>query len=230
MNLKELIGALSALFYPRLCLACNTTLLKEEEVLCLNCSLEIPQTYYHAQEANQTAQLFFGRLPFKQASSFAYFSNEGLLQLLLHHLKYKNRKDVGYYLGKLFALQLQSCNWIKHIDLLVPVPLHPAKLAKRGYNQSEYIAAGMSSVLGIALDKKNLYRCRNTDSQTKKSRSERLLNMKDAFALRNEAALQHKHVLLIDDLLTTGATLESCALSLLKVKGLSISIATIGIA
>lgn len=173
---------------------------------------------------------FAGRIPYAHATSFAYFTNEGLLQHLLHGLKYKNRKETGRWLGKQFALDLSQTNWIKGVDGIIPVPLHHKKEAQRGYNQSLLIAEGLSNVLHIPILDKALVRNRHTESQTKKTRAERMQNMQDAFAIKQANVLINKHLLLLDDVLTTGATLESCAITLLKMPGTKVSIATIGIA
>lgn len=222
---------LSHLLYPRLCEGCSKPLLAEEEILCLNCNIyNLPRTAYHHIPDNETAMRFAGRVPVVRATSFAYFTDGGLLQHLLHELKYNNRKDIGVYLGKLFAYDLAQIKWQQNIDMIIPVPLHPEKEALRGYNQSTLLAEGMSAVWNIPVANDLLYRTRNTESQTQKTRAERIENMEGAFAVKSEASLAHKHVLLIDDVLTTGATLESCAHAILKVTGTQVSIATIGVA
>lgn len=230
MLLQELTHGLVHLFYPRLCEGCNKPLLTKEEVLCLGCGLELPTTAYHHIPDNDTVMRLAGRVPFVHATSFAHFTNDGLLQHLLHGLKYMNKKEIGFYLGKQFPRELLTTDWISSIDTIIPVPLHKQKEAKRGYNQSVLIGEGMNEVLHIPLDAKTLTRTRQTESQTQKTRAQRLENMKDAFLIKDAATLKGKHVLLIDDVLTTGATLEACALALLQVPDLKISIATIGIA
>jgi ComF family protein len=228
--LQEIAYGLVHLFYPRLCEGCNKPLLGSEDVLCLGCGLQLPKTAYHDIEDNDTATRLAGRVPFIYATSFAYFTNDGLLQHLLHGLKYTNKKEIGIYLGKQFANDLLKNDWIRSIDVIVPVPLHAKKEAARGYNQSVLIGEGMSEVLHIPLVADKLIRTRQTESQTQKTRSQRLENMKDAFLVMDAATLTGKHILLIDDVLTTGATLEACALALLQVQDLKLSIATIGIA
>lgn len=222
---------LAHLVYPRLCMGCNKPLLEEEEILCLNCNVyNIPRTAYHHIAGNETAMRFAGRIPHLKATSFAYFTSEGLLQHLLHELKYNNREDIGLYLGKQFGYDLAQTGWAKDIEGIIPVPLHPEKEKARGYNQSQRIAEGMSSVLHISVWSDVLVRVRNTESQTQKNREERIENMKKAFSLQKPGRLAGKSVLLIDDVLTTGATLEACALALLKEPGIRVSFATIGIA
>lgn len=218
------------LLYPRLCEGCRSPLLASEEVLCTGCALQLPETYYHDHAENETSLRFSGRIPFLYATSYAYFSNEGLLQHLLHGLKYGGRKETGVYLGRRLGLQLCDASWGKEPDVLIPVPLHPAREAKRGYNQSALIAKGIGMAMGLPVMDRALCRVRHTESQTHKTREERLTNMARAFAVTDKNILKNRHVLLVDDVLTTGATLESCALALLEVEGLAVSIATIGIA
>jgi len=228
--LKEVKHSIIHLFYPRLCEGCSKPLLKEEEVLCISCSLQIPETGYHDMEENETALRFAGRIPYINATSYAYFTNDGLLQHLVHGLKYRNKKETGYYLGRRFAASLQKTHWASTIDIIIPVPLHKAKKAKRGYNQSMLIGEGMSEILHIPVSEHILLRVRDTESQTHKTRAERVSNMADAFIINEKARLKGKHILLCDDVLTTGATLEACALALMKEESIKISIATIGIA
>ena len=228
--LKDLTHGLVHLFYPRLCEGCSKPLLASEEVLCISCALEIPETNYHTIPDNETALRFAGRIPYAHATSFAWFTNDGLLQHLVHGLKYKDKKENGYYLGSQFGHSLKPAEWISSVDLIIPVPLHPAKEAKRGYNQSMLIAEGMSEVLNKPANDKLLLRTRDTESQTRKSRAERVDNMAGAFKVNDKAALAGKHILICDDVLTTGATLEACALELIACENVKISIATIGIA
>ena len=230
MLLSELKSGLSHLFFPVLCEGCKKPLAGSEAVLCIGCEAQLPETGYHHIPDNETALRFAGRIPFYYATSFAYFTDDGLLQHLVHGLKYSNKKDTGTYLGRLFAKQLTKTEWIKEIDMVIPVPLHKAKEAKRGYNQSTYIAEGISSVTGIPVNEAILRRNRETESQTKKSRTERVNNMSGAFGITAPEPLKEKHILLVDDVLTTGATIESCALALMEEKSIKISVATIGIA
>lgn len=227
--IKELRHGLTHLFYPRLCEGCRKPLLPSEQVLCIGCGLQLPETGYAADD-NETAIRLAGRVPFLHATSLAYFTNEGLLQHLLHGLKYKGRKETGYYLGKRLGEQLKKTLWAQSIDVIIPVPLHKAKKAKRGYNQSLLIAEGIGDTLNIPASDGLLLRVRGTDSQTHKTREERVTNMEEAFCVKKTGSLTGKHILLCDDVLTTGATLEACALALMKEESIKISIATIGIA
>ena len=227
--LKDLRQGIVHLLYPRLCEGCGKQLVAAEQVLCIGCAIQLPETGYHDLDDNETALRFAGRIPFAHATSFAYFTNDGLLQHLLHGLKYKGKQETGYYLGRQFAHSLKQTSWTSSVDMIIPVPLHPGKQAKRGYNQSMVIAQGLSDVLHIPASDKLLLRTRYTESQTNKTRPERVANMKDAFKMNDTHAIAGKHILLCDDVLTSGATIEACALVLLSAN-IKISIATIGIA
>lgn len=230
MLLRELLQGLSHLFYPHLCEGCSKPLVGGEEVLCIGCENELPETHNYNIIENETGLRFAGRVPFINAASYAYFTDEGLLQHLLHGLKYQNKQQIGTYLGRRMGRELKGASWVGDIDMIIPVPLHPAKLAKRGFNQSKLIAEGIGEMTAWPVHDHVLKRTRNTESQTRKSRNERVDNMKNAFAITDSKAVQGKHILLCDDVLTTGATLEACALALLQVPGVRISIATVGIA
>ncbi len=228
---SDLSQGLSHLFYPRLCEGCSKPLLPEEEILCLNCNVfNLPRTAYHHIADNETAMRFAGRIPVVKATSFAYFTPNGLLQHLLHKLKYEGKKEIGTYLGKQLGYDLLQLNWAEGIDYIVPIPLHKDKEADRGYNQSLLIAEGMGEVLNIPVAAQLVTRTRNTESQTQKTRTERLENMNGAFTMSNPTGFEGKHLLIIDDVLTTGATIEACALALLTIPGVKLSIATVGIA
>jgi ComF family protein len=229
-SLTELKYSITHLFYPRLCEGCAKPLLQSEQLLCISCGLAIPETGYHHLPGNETAMRFAGRIPFINATSYAYFTTDGLLQHLVHGLKYKNKKAIGLYLGRRLGEALATSGWATGIDVIVPVPLHKAKEASRGYNQSLLIAEGIAGALHIPVSSNMLLRIRDTESQTKKTRAERVSNMEDAFIINKKINLRTKHILICDDVLTTGATMEACALALLEATDIQISIASIGIA
>jgi ComF family protein len=228
--LREVMHGAVHLLFPRLCEGCRAPLLYEERVLCMSCVFELPQTGFHDKPDNEAALRIAGRIAYRHATAFAYFTVDGLLQHLLHRLKYAGRKSVGSYLGEQFGYALRAAPWIKDVDGIVPVPLHPEKEAKRGFNQSTVIAEGLSQVLGIPVYANALFRTRDTESQTRKSREERIKNMQDAFQLNKEVLQANNHVLLIDDVLTTGATLEAAASAFVALRGLRLSVAAIGLA
>lgn len=225
-SLKELRNGFVHLFYPDLCEGCSKPLVSGEHVLCMGCGALLPETNYHYSENNETALRFAGRVPFVKATSLAYFTDDGLLQHLLHGLKYKGQIENGRYLGARLAATLEKGGWLKDIDLVIPVPLHSTRLQERGYNQSAVIA----EALGKRVSETSLKRTRKTESQTTKTRAERAENMKGAFLLTDERQVNGKHILILDDVLTTGATIEACANILLSAQNVKISIATIGIA
>lgn len=228
---SDLASGFTHLFYPRLCEGCSKALLQEEEVLCLNCSIyNLPRTAYHHIHENETFMRFASRVKIEKATTLAYFTAEGLLQHLLHRLKYEGKQEIGTYLGTQLGYDLQQVGWNSGIDAIIPVPLHPKKEALRGFNQAVVIANGMATVLKVPVWNDSVRRTRFTETQTKKTREERMENMKDAFEVINTEKIAGKHILLIDDVLTTGATLEACALSLLAIQGVRVSIATVGIA
>lgn len=200
----------------------------QEEMLCVGCETNIAYTNFHHLKNNEAANRLSGRLPFLHATSLAYFADEGLLQHLLHGLKYKGKQDLAKFLGKELGKCIKPEEW--DVDAVIPVPLHKKKELKRGYNQSKLIANGISGVLNVPVLNDVLIRTRFTESQTDKTREQRMENVNRAFAVTNVSLASNKHLLLIDDVLTTGATIEACALALLASPGVTISIATIGLA
>jgi len=176
------------------------------------------------------ARQLWGRFSFEQAMAFVYFQKGNRVQNLMHQLKYNKKPEVGIRLGELYAWQLIRSKGWKNADLIIPIPLHQERLKKRGYNQSEEISKGLASVLKLPLSTQHLVRTENTESQTKKSRFARYENLKDAFIIKNPSELIQKHIILVDDVMTTGATMEACSIELLKIEGLKISICTLAYA
>lgn len=204
------------LIFPKLCYACNKPLLKSEEVICLSCSFNLPQTNYHLDADNPLNKIFWGRIDVQFVCAFLTFKKGNSVQKLLHKLKYKNAPEVGAKIGQLYGLELKKAEWFKEVDIILPVPLHKKKLKKRGYNQSQYFAEGISETTVVPVDSVSFVRNIYTDSQTKKSRYSRWQNVEDIFSVENEEVLKGKTVLLVDDVITTGATIEACTVSLLK--------------
>jgi len=223
----NLFDDLISLFYPRLCAGCNTALVKGEEVLCLHCLADLPRTNYHLLPENPVFQIFIGRVNIELATSFCRFDKGGRLQHLLHQLKYKGNCEVGLKMGILFGFDLIQNSLYQNIDAIIPVPLHPKKEKKRGYNQSTEICKGLAESMKRPVISGNLVREIHTLSQTRKGRFERWENVSGIFNVKNEASLTGKHLLLVDDVVTTGATLEACCEPLLKVPGVRVSIATL---
>ncbi len=229
-SLKESLQHCFSLFYPRLCLVCGTKAPPKKEIMCLSCQHKLPQTLFHLEKENPLAERFWGRLPLTAATALYHFSKGGRTQQLIHQLKYNNKPIVGKQLGQYYGKQLMSHPVFSTVDCIVPVPLHPRKQHRRGYNQSAEFAAGLSHSMGIPALHKVLKRDTFTDTQTHKSRQERMDNVFTAFALDQPAPVKGKHILLVDDVVTTGATLEACGAQLLRVEGVQLSLATIGFA
>lgn len=215
------------LFFPEVCAGCGNSLFKNETAVCTACIYRIPYTGFSSDPENLVVKQLWGRFPFVQADAFLYFNKGGTVQNMMHELKYNNRPEVGYKLGELYGSALvKNPDWI-HPDLIVPVPLHPRKLKKRGYNQAEHIAQGISGATGIPTDNSLLLRNHETETQTRKSRYDRYENMSAAFAVSELTRIQNTHILLVDDVITTGATFEGCAEALLQAEGSRISIAAL---
>lgn len=220
------LNSIIGLFYPSVCAACGTSLYKWEKQVCLRCRSLLPQTGYALNEDNPLAKLFYGRVQLKAVTSCYFFSKEGKVQHLIHELKYKGNEEAGVFLGQEIGKSIKEAPLFQGIDYLIPVPLHPKREKERGYNQSLLIAQGIHEATGIPIGKDYLFRTVNTATQTHKSKEDRWQNVKNIFTLRHGEQLEGKYVLLIDDVLTTGATLEACALALSKVSGITISCAT----
>lgn len=218
------------LFFPRLCGACDGALLTGETHLCLHCRLGLPATRFELLRNNPVERIFYGRVPLDFATAFLFFSRADSVQRILHQVKYNNRRELAVFMGNLFAERIRAAPWLHDADLLIPVPLHPRKLAQRGYNQSELIASGMAKNLGLTLEAQALQRTVHTDTQTRKSRIERWENVGDVFRVADPARIRQRHIVLVDDVLTTGATLEACAQALLRAADCRVSVAALAYA
>ncbi|MCF6240938.1 MAG: ComF family protein [Bacteroidales bacterium] len=217
-------------FFPRKCVNCGKNLDKTEQEICKNCLNRLPETKFINNHENPVFQKFWGRVNIEFAFSMYYFSKQSVLQYLLHHIKYKGRKELAYVLGKSLGQELKKSARFKDCDLIIPVPLHPEKEKKRGYNQSEWIAKGVSESLNIPENTVLLQRHVNSKSQTRKNRKERWENVRSAFSLKTNKKADYKHVLLIDDVITTGATLEACSALLINELNLKVSVASLAYA
>lgn len=214
-----------ALFYPQYCLGCETALYKGEEILCTRCIRDLPVTGYHTIPDNPIKLRLAGRLPITHALAFLKFRKAGLAQHLLHQLKYNNHPEVGVRLGKLMARDMRSVGMEADFDLIIPVPLHFSRLRKRGYNQSARIAEGLSSILEIPWSESISSRIRSTSTQTRKTKLERWENVKEVFHVEQPELVAGKRILLVDDVMTTGATLEACGQHLVNAGCSELSIA-----
>ena len=214
-----------ALFYPNYCLGCGNSLVRGEEYLCLQCLVRLPKTNFHLEKSNPVEMLFAGRVPVFRATTFYSFRKESLVQRLIHQLKYKGKQGIGSYLGFLFGRNLMESDDFQSVDIILPIPLHPHKKRKRGYNQSEAICDGIAKGMEKERDYSLLVRTIDTKTQTKKNRYNRWENVSQIFNVLHPEKLEGKHILLVDDVVTTGATLESAAQILLDIPDTKVSIA-----
>lgn len=211
-------------------MVCHNGLARGEEVICTNCFYHLPRTRFWNDSENPVAKTFWGRVNIENACALFYFTKGSKYQKLLHLLKYNGRKDIGVVLGKELGKKLAQSELYNKIDAVIPVPLHPKKQKIRGYNQAEAIANGISETMNIPTINDVLIRTQFTQTQTKKNREERIKNVAQAFSVQNPEKLSGKHILLVDDVITTGATLEVCANTLINNIDLTISIATLAYA
>lgn len=217
------------LIFPQCCLVCTQRLVEQEKYICAKCLSEFPTTNQIKERNNKLEDVFAGRFPFDRIASFAYFSKEGFLQPIIHELKYRNRPELGIFLGEMLGAELNRNNFCEDIDILVPVPIHSKRFRKRGYNQSMEIIRGIKKHINLHHDGENLSRTANNPSQTGLSKTERWNNVENIFDITDPSLFENKHILLVDDVVTTGATLESCAKKILSCCPNSrISIITIG--
>ncbi len=229
--LKKYSSDLFGLFYPHVCLACSSNLLPGEEVICFRCESELPKTAHYNTPGNALMNRFAGRVNIAGAAAMYQFNKGGSVQQLLHQLKYRGRQDVGEYIGKSLGHQLKNPDSvINNIDIVVPVPLHWKKLRKRGYNQCDPLAKGIADTLGVPFSDTALERRHENVSQTGKTRFERWENVAEIFAVAEPEKLEGKHVLLVDDVVTTGATAEACLQTILKINNTKASFAAIAVA
>jgi ComF family protein len=223
---QDLLG----LFFPNLCLCCQTALPNMETHLCLNCQQKLPYTSLHESQENMFTQRFWGRVSLTYGAACFYFVKKGSAQQLIHHLKYANKRQIGFHWGRIYGKKLQQTDHFQEVQVIVPVPLHWKRQKQRGYNQAAMIARGIADVLQRPLLPQALYRTRHTETLTRKSRLDRLQSIEGAFAVRQKEALCGKHILLVDDVMTSGATLEACALPILELPDTKVSMVTLAIA
>lgn len=227
MAIKRYIHDLASLFFPQACLGCDTPLMYGEHLICTDCWYHLPYTHAHLDIHNPGARQLWGRVPMEAVASYLYFVDSSRVKRIMHHLKYRRCPQAGELLGSKYGELLRETAPFNGADIIVPVPLHPSKLRKRGYNQSAFFAKGLSCSMGKAVGEHVLVRSRATESQTRKSRYQRYENMVDTFSVCGGDAVVDKHVLLVDDVLTTGATLEACAHALLTGGAARVSAVTI---
>lgn len=225
----QIFDDMFSLLYPRICLACGNNIRAHEEAICLTCQYKMPKTNFHQDIENPFTERFWGRVKLNCGSSFYYFGKGGKVQQLIHNLKYGHKPEIGIRIGNLYGKVLCKSIFFRQVEVIVPVPLHPYKQKMRGYNQSATFAQGISDSMEIPWIEA-LARVEMTETQTKKDRISRFENVRNAFEVVHPKAIEGKHILLVDDVITTGATIEACTHQLLKIPRTKVSVATIAFA
>jgi ComF family protein len=228
--IKGWIENLLHLVYPNLCVVCSENLMEEENSICFSCLSQLPYTHYHLQRDNPIEKRFWGKVPVERATSLFFYEKATSTQHLLQALKYKGEKEIGVVLGKQLGTFLNQSLDFASIDMIIPVPLHPKKLQKRGFNQSECICEGIAGALRKPINTSTLVRAIENPTQTKKGVYERWENTTGIFALSEPDMFKDKHLLLVDDVLTTGSTIEACVQAIVPVTGAKVSVATLAVA
>lgn len=227
MKISSIFSAFSHLLYPSLCFGCGDNEIGEHEFICIHCLSSLPYTQFEKTRNNPIEKLFWGRTNIKFASSTFYYVEQTPLQQLIHQVKYKEQQKLGIYLGTAMGNLLNPVFSEHEVDLLIPMPLHPKKLKKRGYNQASLLCDGISKTTGRNYDEEVLVRTENTGTQTKKSRIERWENVNAVFSVNDSNKIRDKHILLVDDVITTGASTEACAQTLLNAGSKSVAVCSL---
>lgn len=224
LSLTEIRDSFLHFLFPHICEGCGSDMLSRNSLLCARCMEALPETHFEWYDNNPVERKFWGRLPIKAATAQYYFTRESLIQRLVHRFKYKGNKELGLQLGKMMGRLLKRSGRF-HAEALIPLPLFAAKERKRGFNQATILCEGMAEHLAIPVLNQVIMRPQATETQTRKGRIERWKNMEGKFVLANPDAIAGKHVLLVDDVITTGATLESCGAALLAADKVELSVA-----
>ncbi|MBO9633833.1 MAG: ComF family protein [Chitinophagaceae bacterium] len=230
MHLRQATQSLLQLFFPQTCRGCGSDAVSKEQLLCITCLQRLPVTDFYKHAGNATEKMLTGRLPFIDAASHFFFTQQSLIQQLMHQFKYKGIKEIGEYFGKRMGEAIRDSTRFTDIDAIIPMPLHKHKLRQRKYNQAGILSYGIASVIGKPVLENIITRISAAGSQTLKNRIERWENIIGSFVLENADAIVGKHLLLVDDVITTGATLEACGATLLKAPGTSLSLCTLACA
>lgn len=216
------------LIYPEVCYVCGNSLFRGEKLICMHCYRHLPRTNFHQDTANDAASVFWGRIPVNFVYAAFYYNKGNSVQRLIHALKYKGIRNIGSFFGEEMGNEIVKIPSMNTPDFILPVPLHPKKQRKRGFNQSEVIAKALAGKLETQLNTNILFRKTFSSTQTKKSKFERWQNVENIFDVQNQKSVEEKHLLLVDDVITTGSTLEACVQALLKINGVKISLAAAG--
>ncbi len=225
--LQSLVEEATHLIYPHHCNGCGSDLLSKEQLLCVHCLRDLPYTHFANFENNLIENIFYGRLDVKAAHSEYYFSKGQLVQQLIHQLKYKGNREIGHFLGEIMGDTLLKSNRFSHVDAIIPLPMFADKEFKRGYNQATVLSNGISKTMNVPVLNGIIIRSRLTETQTRKHRAERWQNVDGSFSVCNIEALSGRNILLVDDVITTGASLEACGKLILQAPGTTLSIATL---
>lgn len=226
-RLNNIIGSTLHLLYPHICSGCGSDLLSVHNLLCVKCFHQLPHTHFAKFEGNPLEKDFWGRIKLEAAHSQFYFTKDFLIQHLIHRLKYKADTNIGVFLGEIMGNTLLSSNRFSTVDALVPLPLYPDKERKRGYNQATVICNGISAAMNIPVLYDAVVRKYATETQTRKHRTERWDNVKDSFNIQKRNEIAGRHILLVDDVITTGATMEACGQVILETENAKLSLASL---
>ncbi|HEX4957006.1 MAG TPA: ComF family protein [Lacibacter sp.] len=226
INARKWLNDFAHLFFPHHCAGCGSDLVEDHQHICHQCYTTLPETYFAPHTNNPIEKIFYGRVPVSEAMAAYYFSKQSVLQQLIHTLKYRNNQEVGLQLGRWMGGLLKLSGRFTTIDALIPLPLFPEKEKRRGYNQATVLCNGIAEVINIPVVNDFVLRKRYTDTQTKKGRIERWKNVDGSFEVNDSSSLKPKHVLLVDDVITTGATLEACGTAIVE-SGTNLSIAVL---
>lgn len=227
--MKNLLSSLLDLFYPHTCDGCGIDLTRTEKILCLHCQRRLPLTGYQYLHDNPVEKIFWGRVNIRHGMAAYYYRKSSLLQQLIYQFKYNSRQDIATYFGHQLGSILLQSKWLYEINSIVPVPIHPTRLQQRGYNQALVLADGIAAITGKPVTEESLFRNNYSLSQTNKGRLLRWQNVSGTFSIKHPDQLKGRHILLIDDVLTTGATVEACSQLLINA-GATVSICTLAFA
>lgn len=225
-----MIKNLLNLFFPKVCLSCDNQLEENELYVCTLCRHELPLTNFESSTNNEVTKILYGRVQLRYTSALLWFSKKGLVQRLLHNLKYKGHEEVGEFLGQWLGQELCRHEGFKTVDVVIPVPLHSKRLRQRGYNQVDKFGRELAEALECDFNTNVLQKTKATRTQVFKDRIKRWMDDDGLFVVTDYESLKGKHILLVDDIITTGATIEICANALSKIEGITISVATMAIA
>ena len=229
-HMASLVSDITRFLYPQSCIGCGYNLFNSHHFLCLQCIDTLPYTGFEKLADNNITKLFSGRLPIERGAAWLFFGKDGLTQKLIHQLKYHGNQELGEYLGHIMGGQLRQAGWFNGVDLIVPLPLNRKKYRIRGYNQAELICTGLHKATNIQVEKLAIMRTIFTQTQTRKSRLQRWANVEHVFDVKDEHLLEGRHVLLVDDVITTGATMDACGQVLLRAPGLKLSVLSLALA